>query len=197
MKNIDSLRSSLAKNAMITMMEMLLSLKKILDSEVENLLTRLVKKSMDTKNIISEEVKKCTAALCLNCSDNKILPTLLAFKDTKSAPCKASMAYCFEAMVEKNGAKIIQIKDFDKFLICLANLVCDGSLEVRQGAKRAFALMIKVVGDSKEIIKTLQRNVNETILSKIKAFLEKELNNYDATPGLIAAFLSGEPHGKI
>ena len=195
MKNIDSLRSSLAKNAMIAMMEMLFSMKKMLDPEVENLLTRLIKKSMDTNNFISEEVRKCTASLCLNCSDSKILPTLLSFKDTKSAPCKVSMAYCFEAMIDKNGAKILQIKDFDKFLTCLANLVCDGSLEVRQGSKKAFALMIKLLGDSKEVIKVIQRNVNETVLNKIKQFLDKEINTFDSSPGTIAASLVGGTHG--
>ena len=53
-KLVESLRSSLSKNAVITLGEAVEVLKKTLDPELDNILSRLMRKTLDTNSFISE-----------------------------------------------------------------------------------------------------------------------------------------------
>lgn len=54
MKHVESLRSSLSKNAVITINELSNVLKRNLDAELDTIFNKLVRKTLDTNSFISE-----------------------------------------------------------------------------------------------------------------------------------------------
>lgn len=68
MKHAESLRSSLSKNAVLVINELSNRSKKLLDSEVEMIFRKLLKKTLDSSSFIAEEVRKALISICSNCS---------------------------------------------------------------------------------------------------------------------------------
>lgn len=106
LKHIDSLRSNVSKNALIALNEICQTIKKGLDSEVDTILLRLIKKSNDTSQFISEEVRKCLVSLSQNCSDTKVIPVLSSLNNQKANSAKINICYSLEAVVQKHQNKI-------------------------------------------------------------------------------------------
>lgn len=99
LKLVESLRSNLSKNALITLNEMSQVLKRSLDSEAEPIILKLIKKGNDANSFISEEVKKTIAAVAANCSDTKIIPILVGINNAKSVPAKSNICLGLESIV--------------------------------------------------------------------------------------------------
>ena len=106
LKLIDSLRSNVSKNALITLTETSNALKKTLDSEADPIILRLMKKSSDTSQFISEEVKKATQAIAQNCSETKMIPLLYGLNNQKATPAKINICLALEALIQKHQHKI-------------------------------------------------------------------------------------------
>mmetsp|Transcript_22471 Transcript_22471/g.19422 ORF Transcript_22471/g.19422 Transcript_22471/m.19422 type:complete len:223 (-) Transcript_22471:365-1033(-) len=138
-KLVESLRSNLSKNALITLNEMSHALKRSLDSEAESIILKLIKKGNDANSFIAEEVKKTMAAVAANLSDTKVIPILVSINNAKSVAAKSNICLAFESVVVRNENRINQIRDFDKLVVSLANYMLDGALEVRNCAKRGYA----------------------------------------------------------
>lgn len=68
MRLVENLRSSLSKNAVVTLNDLALKVKKGLDSELDLIFNKLIKKSLDANSFISEEVKKVLVTVCSNCN---------------------------------------------------------------------------------------------------------------------------------
>lgn len=81
---IDNLRSSLAKNAMMTISEMGWKMKRLIEVELEGSFSKLVKKGMDANAFILDEVKSALASLSSNCTPVKIINLCLSL-NTKPA----------------------------------------------------------------------------------------------------------------
>lgn len=92
LKLVESLRSSLAKNAMITLAEMCQALKKAMDPFLESIFVKLLKKAQDTNSFIVEEVNKCIKSLCRYCSNVKISSIITNNSQSKAIPIKLKIA---------------------------------------------------------------------------------------------------------
>lgn len=171
---IESLRSGLAKNAMLALTEICQELKKAVDPEVDQIILKLLKKGMDANAFISKEVRECLQQVCLNCSDCKILPVLLQQAQNRAVQTKINIALSLETIVEKNGQKTMQMKDLDKFLFVLCSYTQESALEIRNISKRAFVNLHKYIVNKIEFDKILQRVLPEQVLSKIVLMQEKE-----------------------
>ena len=68
----ENLRSSVAKNSLISIYEFIPIMGKQIDPEVDILLEKLFKRSADTNSFISQEVQKCLNCLALNASPIKV-----------------------------------------------------------------------------------------------------------------------------
>ena len=101
LKLVESLRSSLAKNAMITLAEMCEALKKSMDPFLENIFVKLFKKAQDTNTFIIEEVNKCIRSLCSYCSMSKICSIVTNNSQSKAIPIKLKVALCIKQILDK------------------------------------------------------------------------------------------------
>jgi|JI9StandDraft_2_1071091.scaffolds.fasta_scaffold281314_1 hypothetical protein len=67
LKLVESARSSLSKNAMITLNELTNKVRRMLDADLDFIFGKLIKKAADTNSFITEEVKKAFVSLAENC----------------------------------------------------------------------------------------------------------------------------------
>lgn len=103
LKLVESLRSTLSKNAMIALVEMCESLKKAMDPFLDGIFIRLFKKSLDANSFIVEEVRKCMTSLCLYCTSSKIVSIIVVNSQTKAIPVKLKVALCVDKILEKKS----------------------------------------------------------------------------------------------
>lgn len=161
---------------MLTTIELAEKMKKFLDPETEHFLGRLLKKGLDANAFITEEVRKGLTAICKNCSENKTIPILITMANTKASPGKMNLLVCFDTIIEKNGNKLLNIKDAEKMIFTLANLLFDSSNEVRALSRNAFFKLYDSILDKNEILRILQMGMNDGTYSKIRLMIEKEFN---------------------
>lgn len=171
---IESLRSSVSKNAMLTTTELLEKLKKGLDGESDLLFSRLMRKGLDSSAFIAEEVRRGLMALASNCSENKVVPLLLGQTQTKAYQAKLNLLICFESVLKKNAHRLSLLKDHEKLLQALVGFLFDGNNEVRLSAKAIFLNLHAQSLDRNELERILLRVLNDQSYQKVQLLLEKE-----------------------
>ena len=127
LKLVESLRSSVAKNAMITLAEMCEAFKKAMDPYLESIFVKLFKKAQDANSFIVEEVRKCTVSLCTYCSTAKISPIIVTNSNAKAVPVKMKVALCIDKILEKYDYSHQLLKENPKIVGVMSNLIVDGS----------------------------------------------------------------------
>lgn len=94
-KMVESLRSTVSKQAMITLYEMLETLpKQLIEPNLESIFQVLIKRSIDTNLFVSEEADKTLVAMCRAVSEGKIIASLLSQKSSKSSVLRAQICRC-------------------------------------------------------------------------------------------------------
>jgi hypothetical protein len=86
----------LSKNAVVTLNELALKVKKGLDSELDLIFNKLIKKSLDANSFISEEVKKVLVTVCSSCNESKVVSLLTASHTTRAIPIKQVITHILE-----------------------------------------------------------------------------------------------------
>ena len=99
MKLAESLRSSLSKNAVITLNEMSNKMKRVLDTDLDLIFNKLIKKTLDANSFISDEVKKALVSVCSNSSETRISALLIASHTSRALPIKLVIAHIIENIV--------------------------------------------------------------------------------------------------
>ena len=74
----DSMRSSLAKIALITLRDMFHFLKRCMEPYLDPIVKILLKRGRDTNAFISEEAESALLTMTMNCSDTKVLACLMS-----------------------------------------------------------------------------------------------------------------------
>lgn len=138
LKLVESLRSSLAKNAMITLAEMCEALKKSMDPFLESIFVKLFKKAQDTNTFIIEEVNKCIKSLCCYCSNAKICTIVISNSQSKAIPIKLKIALCIKQLLEKDGYRLAIVKENPKIIGVMGCYITDSSQEVRALTRETF-----------------------------------------------------------
>ncbi len=164
---------------MLATTELVEKLKQKLDPHADILLSRLLKKGLDSNAFIYEEVKKLLIIVCINLSDTKIVPFLLSNTQSKSSQAKLNVLICFEALVKKFSSKFLQMRDNEKFVMILEGFCFDNSNEVRTIAKAIFLNLFSLLLDRNEMEKILIRVLNDQNYQKIMIIIEKEFKNKD------------------
>ena len=141
-KTADSLRSQLAKNALITLEELYEDRGKVFDSQVENMMPCLLKKASDTNAFISDQGKRALTALCLNCSEAKIYNGLNNFVTSKNPSMRSQVASAYGHVLTKLGPKVKTFKDSRSLISNLSTYLSDANQTVRENTRDTFSIML-------------------------------------------------------
>jgi CLASP N terminal len=174
-KFADSLRSSLSKNSLILIEEMCCTLRKSMDAEISEIIKILLKKTMDTNVFISSQAKKTMEKMFECLSENKILPYVLFYaQNAKKGLIKAEIAWCFELIFKKAKGNAGKLRDIEKTLQILSELIIDGTIEVRLAARQALNELYKSINNQSEFEILLIRSLKDSQHQRILKLLDKK-----------------------
>ena len=114
----DSLRSSLSKIALITLRDMFTFLKRCMEPYLDPIVKILLKRGRDTNYFISEEAESALLSMTVNCSDGKVLASLMAQQvNSKSNLQRLRICQCLCQLVACMGNNILFFKSSDKLIV--------------------------------------------------------------------------------
>ena len=164
----DSLRSSLSKNALIVIGEMCENLGRTIDSEINELMKVVIKKSIDTNIFLSEQAEVAIESMCKYCNENKLASSLLGIAQTNKNPLtRAKVAYCLSKVFHRMRFNLNKFRDLDKLLIILSEYLSDAAFDVRNNSKEAIVSLSDCFPNEIELEKTLSRCLNDQNRKKI------------------------------
>lgn len=181
MKLIDSLRSNLAKNAIVTLIEMCKHLSGVLYPNLESIILRLMKRGSDTNTLIAEESKKALNEICHTFDESKVVEILLGCYSIKTSSAKINICRCLQAIALNTEERFKQVKDYDRFLILVASYILDGSQETRNIARVALTSIIDRVISMQELEKILRHaQLPNASIEQILSVIKKDHSNPDS-----------------
>lgn len=130
---------------------MINKLRRSLDSEIEPITEKLLKKAADTNIFINEEVKKCLTLLAVNVSENKLLQVMSLYKDSKTFSVKESLISMLSSMIDSDRVLRKEHARIGEMLVFFLN---EGHLELRTKARAAIMQLCKNLPDWQKQLKT-------------------------------------------
>ena len=143
LKLVESLRSSVSKNAMMTLAEMCEAFKKQMDPFLESIFVKLIRKGQDTNTFIVEEVNKCIKSLCRYCSSQKICSIVISNSQAKAVPIKLKISLCIRQLLEKDSFSLNLLKENPKLVGVMGSYITDSSQEVRNITRESFLKLLE------------------------------------------------------
>ncbi|ETV72149.1 hypothetical protein H257_12910 [Aphanomyces astaci] len=136
-KQINNLRSSIAKNAMLAIETLCVSLSRKMDAEMDTVMPLLLKRAADTNAFLSEAAASTLVAVVQSCSAAKLLASLLPHAVSKHALIRKQVATVMGTILiaEAAASRLESYRELDRVLSTLCSLVGDSNNEVRDTAK--------------------------------------------------------------
>jgi hypothetical protein len=91
LKGVLSLRSSISKNSLMCLDELINKLKRRLEGQADLIVEKVMKKTLYTNEFLQGEVRKCLNSISNNFSDSKLLTTLINYREHKSPNVKQNI----------------------------------------------------------------------------------------------------------
>jgi hypothetical protein len=144
-KQVENLRSSLSKNAILTIMDCFIGLGKNIDMEINSILPSLLKRSADTSNNFLSEVSDRALEKMVECiSIHRSLSSFLtSVENSKSAILRAKATY-FLYYLAKSHCKEFPLhnKEYDVLKAKIGKLLQDSSPETRLTARNIVKVLL-------------------------------------------------------
>ncbi|XP_078398808.1 TOG array regulator of axonemal microtubules protein 2-like isoform X2 [Cetorhinus maximus] len=145
-KEVNNLRSKVARSAMLSLSELFSQLKRNMDQEVDEVTRILLHKTGDSNEFIREEAVKALAVMAENVSPSRALTALIAgglnHRNTIVRKCTAENLLC---VVEHLGAErlLSRTKDnTDQIVHTMVKFSQDGNQETRFYGRKALNILV-------------------------------------------------------
>lgn len=163
LKWVDSLRSSLARNGLMVIEEMAISLGEATEPELDVICRTLIVRAADTNHFLAEAAQNVMFTMCVHCADGKMVNALdSAVRSSKMSRSKAVAARCFKQIFDGNTERMTRLKELSKMLNLLNDFSTDASSEVREAAKQAMASFKATFTSDNELNKVLSKYLDNT-----------------------------------
>ncbi|CDW78065.1 protein fam179b-like [Stylonychia lemnae] len=181
-KLVDSLRSTVSKQAMITMYEMFESLpKQLIEQDLDIIYQVLLKRSVDTNGFVAEEAEKTLISMCRAVSEQKMANALLQQKSSKSSVIRCQICRCLCVIIIKLKQSQHQKKlnpnklsDNERNILSqIGQYMSDAAVEVRTQAKASIKQIVNLF-DEKELKNQVMMSMGETFYNKVIEYIDNE-----------------------
>jgi hypothetical protein len=130
----DSLRSSVAKNGLMTLNDMCTGLQQMLTKETGVVVTVLIKRSADTSNkFVSQAATDALNACVTYCPGSELLKTLISSSSSKNAGKREEAARSMSTYIKTHGCHSMEERELNDVIKCGARFTTDG----KQGTRHA------------------------------------------------------------
>ena len=186
---VDSLRSLLAKNAIITFQDMFEQLPGRVEGELPQILPALLKRAGETSGaFLAEEAEKALTAICLHSTDSRAAAALMAVGQAGNKLVRAQSLIYVARCVELRCDEMVRSVDFTRVCRVIGAACGEASVNVRQSAKRAVWRLVDQLGQQQVEVE-MRRALTSAQMAVVSKCLERgeERMNEDARSVTFAA----------
>ena len=98
-KQVESLRSTVSKNALLGITDLFNNLKKTLDNELDFVIPSWMKKACDTNIFLSKAAEDALIAIWKNSTETKVMSSLGSVSNSRAPSTKVKIQICLEAII--------------------------------------------------------------------------------------------------
>jgi len=163
---LNSLRSSLAKNALMALADIFGSgvMARLWEAELEQLAPSMLKRAGESSGFLREEAHRALLAMLSSCSDRFTLPLLLNAAATGTKNIKIMAVVYLDRLVEvcaarpggQGVASLQNNKEFPRLLKAIGSFASDAAVESRTHSKWSLIRLARIIG-LEELDRTLSR----------------------------------------
>ncbi|CAI2371983.1 unnamed protein product [Moneuplotes crassus] len=170
-KQIESLRSSVSKNALIGFKDIAEVLKKRIDNDLDYLIPATMKKAVDKNVFLSKVATDLLISVTKSCSENKVMNVLGSLTFQKSPTVRVKMQIIIETVIKKLGYKLLKFKDNISIMGYLTSFLQDASEKVREKSKEVLDVIKETLGE-KNLDKLIKNTCNDQQEKRIYRYFE-------------------------
>jgi hypothetical protein len=141
-KQVENLRSAVAKNAILCLQDMCAGLGRTMDSEIVNTASCLAKRYADTSGFLGESAEQALFSMIDNVSATRALGALTAASENRNALIRGRCAVMIHALVSRRGSEVVNSREMDGLRVRLAKLLSDQGPEARTYARRIVHTLV-------------------------------------------------------
>ncbi len=176
---VENLRSGLAKNAIVCLGEMMVTMPKQMEPHMEYVVPKLIKKYGETGNFLFQELDKTLLAMVEHLPHLKCLHSFLIHAKQKHAFLRNKCAYLVASCLENIQPNQYQLKEFEKHAPLIFGFLQEGSQDTRLEGKRAVFHLSRLFSRNEEEFSALvKKNVPSTEVNKVLDSIHKMKDNF-------------------
>lgn len=185
LKLVDSLRSSLSKNALLVFADLFVYCKRVLEPDLEFLVPPLLRKSTESGSFLGPHAADVLKKMCENCLESRVTGVLInsVAGGARTAPqVKLRAIHYLHIVIKKLGERLLTTKEGEKILTVLSNALSEGAIEIRNAAKEGIALANSLAGNPSEFDRLLKKvsSSNDSYKKALSALIKTGSQNFIA-----------------
>jgi len=185
LKLIDSLRSSLSKNALLLFADLFTYCKRALEPDLEYVVPLLLRKSTESGSFLGPHAGDVLKKMCENCLESRVTGVLInsiAGGIRAAAQVKLRAINCLHIVIRRLGERFIASREGEKILTVLSGALSEGALEIRNAAKEGLALANSLTGNPSEFDRLLKKvsTSNDSYKKALSALIKTGSQNFIA-----------------
>eukprot|EP00943_MAST-04B_sp_MAST-4B-sp1_P006833 g6833.t1 len=166
-----NLRSSVAKNALLCLNDMIDGLGPQMDPELDTIVSQLLKRASESgTGFLGDEANRCLRSMCMSCSESKALSSLLNCADNKKPQLRARAANHIEYCISQMGSRVCGARDLDRVIKRAVKFMGEGQQDTRRSGRRIMYSLHKVGAVTE---RQLRRLLQEREFRQIMELIER------------------------
>ena len=166
-----NLRSSVAKNALLCLNDMIDGLGPQMDPELDTIVSQLLKRASESgTGFLGDEANRCLRSMCMSCSESKALSALLNCADNKKPQLRARAASHIEYCISQMGSRICGARDLDRVINRAVKFMGEGQQNTRHSGRKIMYSLHKVGAVTE---RQLRRLLQEREFRQIMELIER------------------------
>jgi len=166
----ESLRSSVARLALVATSEALETFKSLLNDELTGAVAKLLKRAVDVNAFITNEADRALESAATHTAPQKCLAVLTQHMSHRSAAVRAKTARCMVICVQRMGGKLTKVKNAEELVKLWLKGLDDSHRDVRSYTRDIIVGVYKVSPD--ELLKLAERAQPEKGEKRVRQIVE-------------------------
>ena len=183
LRQVDNLRSAIAKNALMTVGDMCAGVRGGMDPELGGVVPALLKRAADTNGFLTESAEAALAALTAHATPSRLLNALFHAAASKLPTVRGRAARAVEGCCAAVGsARLGQFREMPRLLTVVSRFMDEAQPETRAAGRRTMLRLVRegVVGEHQ-----LQRALSAGDFAKVRKLLERDEVGTSAAAGFV------------
>ncbi len=143
LRQVDNLRSAVAKNAILTINDLFLGLNTVMDSEVLTIVNSVVKRCGDSSNFLGEVAENAILQMIDSVNSLRALHALISNCEHRNSSIRGKVVGFMLVLLMRKGVELRGSRELDTLRLKLSKLLGDSAPEARAGSRSIVKLLLE------------------------------------------------------